>query len=205
MKNQYLLALLLLLSVQALAQEQQPRKNDFGFSTRIFNSPATPFIIMYKRTIREGLALRGGLNLTYTNTRNNLTDNTGYTDVTTYTIVPSVGLEWQKQIANKLILYYGADLRLSLGSTRTEDHTGNVFLTVTTNDSNITTFSPLLGIRYALMDRLYVATETNYNFNWTSTTNQRNTLATGVINTSSSNVFNMSLQPGLGLYLFYQF
>jgi hypothetical protein len=55
------------------------------------------------------------------------------------------------------------------------------------------------------MDRLYVATETNFNFNWTSTTSQRNTLATGVINTSSTRVFNMLLQPGIGLYLFYQF
>jgi hypothetical protein len=205
MKKQNLLILFLFLTMPTLAQEQQPRKNDFGFSTRFFNSPATPFIIMYKRTIAKGVALRGGLNLTYTSTRNNLIDNTGYTDVTTYTIAPSVGAEWQKQIANRLILYYGADIRLSLGTTRTEDHTGNVFLTVTTNDSNITTFAPLFGVRFALMDRLYVATETNFNFNWTSTTSQRNTLATGVINTSSTRVFNMLLQPGIGLYLFYQF
>jgi hypothetical protein len=204
MKKISLLFLLLVSGLCSFGQEQ-PHKNDFGFSTRIFNSPATPFIIMYKRTLREGLALRGGLNLTYSSTRNNLTDNTGYTDVTNYTIAPSIGVEWQKKIANRVIIYYGADLRLSLGSTRTEDHTGNVFLSITTNDSNITTFSPLFGIRYALMDRLYVATETNFNFSSTSTTNQRNTLATGVINSSSSSVFNMSLQPGVGLYLFYQF
>lgn len=205
MKKQNLLILFLLLTMPAMAQEQQPRKNDFGFSTRFFNSPATPFIIMYKRTIGNGVALRGGLNLTYSSTRNNLTDDAGYTDVTTYTIAPSVGVEWQKKIANRVIMYYGTDLRLSLGNTRTEDHTGNVFLSVTTNDNNITTLSPLLGIRYALMDRLYVATETNFNFSWTSTNNQRNTIATGVINTSSSSVFNMALQAGVGLYLFYQF
>jgi hypothetical protein len=41
MKKQNLLILFLFLTMPTLAQEQQPRKNDFGFSTRFFNSPAT--------------------------------------------------------------------------------------------------------------------------------------------------------------------
>ena len=207
MKHSPLIVLaLLLLAIGASGQEEPVvRKNDVGFSTQFFNNSQPPYLLMYKRMVAPAMALRVGMAVSITTQRTNPQDNnTNYSTLTNSSFAPSLGLEWQKSFAKNFTLYFGADFRYSVYSNKSEIFTSNILVRQIFQDSKYYILSPLLGLRYNIIDQLYVATEVNLNLGYFEST-YTNTDIPGSTAVNKSYGYQAILQPAVGLFFFYRF
>ncbi len=197
---------LALLTFSAYGQDEpKSRKNDVGFSARFFNNPASPYLLMYKRQVAPALALRFGIALSISSQRSNAQDNTSYNKFTTSSIAPSLGLEWQKSLAKNFTFYAGTDFRYAVNSNKSEDFANNVLVNQSFGDNKTYTISPFLGLRYNIIEQLYVATEVNLNVAYSETTNTNKNIPAGTTAINKSYTYSAILQPAVGLFFFYRF
>ena len=101
--------------------------------------------------------------------------------------------------------YAGADFRMSFGWNRVTQFTFSQALSETNTYTRITTISALAGLRFNILDRLYVATEAYLNAS--ATDQERNiisfTSATTATTTTTGNSANLS--PAVGILIFFRF
>ena len=199
--------LVLALSLLAIAASGQEvpvvRKNDAGFSTQFFNNPQPPFLLMYKRMVAPAVALRVGMAISISNRRTNAQDNTSYNTFVNSFIAPSLGLEWQRSFGKIFTFYFGADFRYSVNSYESKAYLGNTLTSQYLQDGKSFTLSPLLGLRYNIIDQLYVATEVNLNLGYSESTNTN--IGPGVNAVSKTYEYQAVLSPAVGLFFFYRF
>ncbi len=197
---------LLVLAFASQAQEEEKiRKNDIGFSARIFNNPVSPFVIMYKRQVKPALALRVGLGLQANSQKTNYSDNVSNNIQTSSVFSPSVGAEWQKYFAKKWAFYGGADVRGILNFNRSEDFSGTQKTGELVASSKGVTLSPFLGLRFKIFDQLYVATEANLSLSYFETSSTGRNFLNNTSGTTKAFSYSATLQPAVGIFFFYRF
>ena len=197
---------LLVLAFASQAQEEEKiRKNDIGFSARIFNNPVSPFVIMYKCQVKPALALRVGLGLQANSQKTNYSDNVSNNVQTSSAFSPSVGAEWQKHFAKKWAFYGGADVRGILTFNRSEDFSGTQKTGESVASSMGVTLSPFLGLRLRIFDQLYVATEANLSLSYFETSSTGRNFLNNTSGTTKAFNYSATLQPAVGIFFFYRF
>lgn len=199
------------LNVCVAQDEMQNIKNDIGFNTNIvlngiLNSSGGPFVFMYKRQLDDNKAIRYGLALNVSLSSTSGTPNNG-TETSAYSVNPSVGKEWQSTLSKRWIWYRGMDIRGIINQSKFTDFNVNQ----SNERKNLVygvSFSPLIGVRFAITNRLYAATEANFNigyyFEKTTTKSFTNGNQTS-IEEFSNNRFNVGTASAFGIFLFYRF
>lgn len=207
MKRAFILCVGLVMASAVTKAQEEPKRpsNNIGFSARFFNNPVTPFVLMYKRQVTPALALRLGLALNTNSQRVDAVDGRSYTKFSNSTFSPSLGAEWQKNLAKNFTFYGGADIRGIFTSTKTEDFADNDLVNQTLLNTKAINFSPFIGLRYNIIEQLYVATEANLGLTYTKTINTNNNIPLGTSGSSSAYQYQAVLQPAVGLFLFYCF
>lgn len=191
-------------TTQAQEEEKHP-KNDIGFSVRIFNNPVAPFTIMYKRQLKPTFALRFGFSLTSSSTKTNFADNVSYNVQTNVSIGPSLGAEWQKHFTKNWTFYGGVDVKPILSWTNSSDYSNSLATTQTLSNSKGVNASPFIAVRYNIVEQLYVATEASLSLSYTQTTNTTSNFISGSNGVTRAYNYAASVQPAVGLYVFYRF
>jgi hypothetical protein len=196
-----------------VGQDETPKmKNDIGFNTNIvlngiLNSSGGPFVFMYKRQLGDNKALRYGLTLNVSMSSPSGTLNNG-SDQSSYFVNPSFGKEWQSTISKRWIWYRGMDIRGTISQNKFSNYfNGNETFQQERLAYGIS-FSPLIGVRFAITNRLYAATEANFNIGY----NFENIITKSFINGNqtsidefSNNRFNVGTVSAFGVFLFYRF
>jgi hypothetical protein len=196
-----------------VAQDEiQKIKNDIGFNTNIvlngiLNSSGGPFVFMYKRQLDDNKALRYGLTLNVSLSSPSGTIN-NVSDQSSYLVNPSIGKEWQSTISKRWIWYRGMDVR----GTINQNKFSNYFNTNQVNEQERLAYgislSPLIGVRFAITDRLYAATEANLSIGYSFERITNKSFTNGnqtSIDEFSSNRFSVGTVSAFGIFLFYRF
>ncbi len=192
--------------------EMQKTKNDIGFNTNIvlngiLNSSGGPIVFMYKRQLDDNKALRYGLALNVSLSLPSGALNYG-TETSAYFVNPSFGKEWQSTMSKRWIWYRGMDIRGTINQNKFTNY-------ITVNQANEQetlsygiSFSPLIGVRFAITNRLYAATEANFNVGY----NFEKITTKSFINGNqtsreefSNNRFSVGTASAFGIFLFYRF
>ncbi len=192
--------------------EMQKMKNDIGFNTNIvlngiLNSSGGPLVFMYKRQLDDNKALRYGLALNISLSLPSGALNNG-TDQGSFFVNPSFGKEWQSNISKRWIWYRGVDIR---GSINQYNFTNYITVNQVNERASLAygiSFSPLIGVRFAITDRLYAATEANFIIGYTYEKNTAKSFVNGnqtSIDEFSNNRFNVGTVSAFGVFLFYRF
>lgn len=206
MKRTFLLGGLILIAFCTNAQEEGiAPKNHIGFSARIFNNPTSPFVIMYKRQLQPAFALRLGITMTVNSQKTNFSDNVSSSKQTSSSFAPSIGVEWQKHFAEKWTFYGGADARAILAWTRSTDFIGTQSTAESLASSKGINLSPFIGLRYNIIEQLYVATEASLSLNYFETVTTNRNLLNGNESTTKFYSYSAAFQPAVGLFFFYRF
>lgn len=200
-------------------------KSDIGFNTNsifagIFNSNSSngsaPFDLLYKRQKNDHMANRFGLQLNIRNnskpsfTSSGSTNQTIYYQYSSYYGSISIGREIQKQITKMWIFYGGADFAVNFQSSANSNYSNdNILQQQNTHNRYGVRFSPFLGIRLAINDRLYLTTETMLQATFaklksTSKSYQPTTFDYSTIE-QKSNESNLYVTPATGISVFYRF
>ena len=196
------------------AQENQKEiKNNLGFNTNVIfngllNTGGGQYNLMYKRETSANHAIRYGLTFGV-NLISESGMNPNYSTNNNYNFSPSVGKEWQISVSKKWIWYYGADIRLNLSGSTIESYTNSIKSSRQQTDRYGISFNPFLGIRYAISDRLYLATEANLSISYASQkiknlTCDVNGLST-VTQDYSNQLYNAGTGSAVGIFVFYRF
>lgn len=198
---------------QDLPDLQKYRK-DIGFNTNILlsgilYSGGSPFDLLLKKQKTSNTALRFGAQIKLSNRADlygyNLSNNV-YSD---NLISISIGKEVQKQITKYWVFYYGIDFAPYFKSSD-QSYTSNSILQNQNKSSEYgLRFSPFLGLRFAINERLYVATETmlNASFGKRKATSKYYDPSTQNYS-SNEKVFNLTnffITPASGIFIFYRF
>lgn len=203
----------LLLSKIAIAQDPPKElKNDIGFNTNfvlngIFNSSGGPFVFVYKRQVAPNKALRYGISFNI-----NLNSQSGsqgnYTLQDFVNVNPSFGKEWQRQLSKRWIWYYGGDIRASIFQDSFKNYQNNQQIFADERNIYGLSIAPFLGLRFAISERLYAATEASLSVGYRYQ-NAINRQFTGGVQTSSTqnnfNTFSANTASAFGIFIFYRF
>ncbi|HEX8041168.1 MAG TPA: hypothetical protein VF490_18600 [Chryseosolibacter sp.] len=206
------LALILLLCVNAFAQENNPPvlTKDIGFNTAfifqgILNSGSTPFSLMYKKYTAENAANRFGLNISF-----NMNDvsghlNANYDENTDADIELSLGKERQKPINERWTWFYGGDA-LPFYSLSRSDVFQNGQKLLTGQSATIGLgLRPFVGVRFNINARLYLSAEASLNARYSYTKNSQDYVQQGWTD-EDKEIHKISLyaNPATGLFLYYR-
>jgi hypothetical protein len=199
-------------NVSVAQDETQKMKNDIGFNTNIvlngiLNSSGGPFVFMYKRQLDDNKALRYGLALNMS-----LSSPSGFlnnsSDQSSFSVNPSFGKEWQSSLSKRWIWYRGVDIRGIINQNKFSNYFNGNQTFERENLAYGISFSPLIGVRFAITNRLYAATEANfsigYNFEKSTSKSFINGNQTS-IEEFSNNRFNVGTASAFGIFLFYRF
>ncbi|MCX8491631.1 MAG: hypothetical protein ORN54_11245 [Cyclobacteriaceae bacterium] len=209
MKTRILTFLVAAISINVcVAQDEtQKMKNDIGFNTNIvfngvLNSSGGPFVFMYKHQLDGNKALRYGLSLNL-----NLSSSNNGSDQSFFFVNPSFGKEWQSTLSKRWIWYRGVDIRGTINQSNFSNNFNGNQLNEQERLSYGVSFSPLMGVRFAITNRLYVATEANFNIGYTFEKNTTRSFVNGnqtSINEFSNNRFNVGTVSAFGIFIFYR-
>ena len=186
-------------------EEEKTKRNDIGFSARIFNNPAAPFVIMYKRQLKPILALRFGMGLQFNSQKTNSSDNITSNYQSSSSFSPSVGIELQKHFEKKWMFYGGGDVRGILSWSRSENISNNLKTNELLGSQKGLSLSPFIGLRFNVLDQLYFATEANLTLNYFESISTSRDLVSGTSATNKAYSHNAALAPAVGLFCFYRF
>jgi len=203
----------LLLAEIATAQDAPKEvKNDVGFNTAfvldgILNANGGPFVFVYKRQLASNKALRYGVSFNI-----NLNLHSGsqgnYTISDFVNVNPSFGKEWQNQLTKRWIWYYGGDIRAFIWQNSFSNYQNNQQNIRQENNSYGLSIAPFLGLRFAISERLYAATEASLNVGYRYQNNIERQFTGGVQTNSSQNNFNSfsaNTASAIGIFIFYRF
>ena len=217
MKTKLIFIGLLISNYCAFCQEEKTElTHDIGFNTNIvldgiFNSNSGLYNFIYKKQVTPNTAIRYGLifNISLAPTPNSSTGS--YSTRTSVYIAPSIGKEWQNQITKKWILYYGASIRPEFRNYSDEYsnfNNGNNTIQTSSSESYGVSFLPFLGLRFAINEKLYLATEATLNVNYYYQSSNSFITNQGVT-TTTSNYGNHGLNANTGtaggIFVFYRF
>lgn len=220
------------LSLPAISQtpDSAAYKNELGIITSpslqyLFQNKSLPVGLIYKRQVKPDQAWRLTVNGRYNSQKypfgssdSNFSYSVKRTDYFTSALI---GYEWQKELNKKWSLYYGTEAGAGFGkSTSYFDfpnyNTGqNIFLTTSYGDYSTVHFilQPLAGIKFKISSRLFVATETHIELNYSNTKqkeievsfNENQGLKTSEFNKLQSWSLNLNYSPLSNIQLVYQF
>lgn len=209
--------LLIISGACAVAQELPDLKayrNDVGFNTSILvngiiNSNQGPFDFMYKRQKSSNTALRVGASVFGSVNTDFYSTSTNYTNTENWAFNLSIGKEKQQQLSKRWIFHYGMDLRAYYTNYKTESYSNSNLYNKTKYESWGAGIAPFLGIRFQILENLYVSTEASLRLalgrdanSWTNYDSNNS------VTDSSSDSFNdikLYAQPAAGIFVFYRF
>lgn len=209
--------LLLLISVYSFSQDLpdlKAYKNDIGFNTAILlngiiSANQAPFDFMYKNQKSSNTALRIGASIFASVNTNFYGSSVNYDKRDNWAFDILFGKEKQHQLSKRWIFHYGADVKAYYSNYKAQTYNNSQlsYQSETVNWGG--GVAPFLGIRFQILERLYVATEASlriaYGRNgntWTwydSNTSQSNS------RNEDFNSVNIFAQPAAGVFVFYRF
>jgi hypothetical protein len=216
MKN-LMLMLFCLVSITLFSQELPDLKayrHDIGFNTSILvngiiNSNQGPFDFMYKVQKSSNTAIRLGASIYGSVGTDFYSNSTNYQKRENWAFNISFGKEKQQQLSKRWIFHYGMDLRAYYSNYNTDSYSdANLY-----NTTNFETWgggvAPFLGIRFQILEKLYVATEASlriaYGREANSWTNYDSNNTVTSSNSDSFNNLKLYAQPAAGIFIFYRF
>jgi hypothetical protein len=217
MKN-LILILFCLLSINLFSQELPDLKayrNDIGFNTSILvngiiNSNQGPFDFMYKRQKSSNTALRAGASI-YTFLNTNFTSGSiaSYQKNDQWAFDLSFGKEKQHQLSKKWIFHYGGDLLAYYAVYKSKYYYNNAIENESENLRYGAGIRPFLGVRFQILERLYLATEASLRISYGRSGNTWTwyDYSTGTSNSREEEFDNVNVfaQPAAGIFVFYRF
>lgn len=211
------LLLLFLITINALTTFAQddpitPYTKDIGFNTNfilrgLFESSQTPFSFMYKSYSGETKATRYGLyaslQVTDTQVKNLSHSNTQKSYIS---VSLRIGKEFQNHISEKWVWYYGGDVVPSILINEYEYRYANDMYRAYSSKGYGLGVSPLLGIRYNVTPRVYVAAEANVTLAYNiSRVSEKQYNPEETLQDYRENTLRFYTSPASGIYLFYRF
>ncbi len=196
-----------------LAQDKAlETKNDIGFNTNIIlngilNSTGAPFVFMYKRQVDENKAIRYGVSFNLNLSSPSGTINNG-TNQSSVFVNPSIGKEWQATISKRWIWYRGVDIRGSISQSSFSNYFNGVQSSSQDRSSYGLFIAPLIGVRFAISERLYAATEANLSIGYSVEKTSNKSFINGnqsTVDDFTNNRFSAGTAPAFGVFLFYRF
>ena len=189
-------------------------RSDIGFNTSflfsgILNSNPGPFDLLYKKQTKDHAANRFGTQIQFSTNANIYSYGSNYNEYSNNTISISIGKEIQKQITKYWIFYYGMDFAPYFYSNEQSSYNNSILQNQTKSNDYGLRVSPFLGLRFAINERLYVATETmlNASFGKKKATSEYYDPLTQTYS-SNAKVFNQTkffITPASGIFIFYRF
>jgi hypothetical protein len=189
-------------------------KNDIGFNTnfivgQLFQSTATPFTFLYKRYTAPTKAIRLGFDARYQNQKNegqNNAPNNYYNNVNDAYFSLTIGREWQRLISKRWTFYGALDLAPSLSSYKTDNFIGDSNTGSQTRKEYRVSVRPTVGIRFNILDQLYISAEANAGLGYSSYSNKStSTNPDQVLQDYKGTGTYFNFVPATGIYLFYRF
>ncbi len=193
------------------ASEEKKYSNDVGFNTTfllngVFNSGQTPFTLMYKKYKDNNNPLRFGVRLNANLSDINEKSQSTYSNQSNLNFSAVIGKEFQKEINQNWVWYFGGDIIPSFQYYNSEYSSSNSYKQTTTDKRVGLGFMPFLGIRFNINSRLYLSTEFSfgptYSYTWSQIEEENPTNTIKDIETGN---FNFSMNPAYGLFLYYRF
>lgn len=209
--------LLITFGTCAMAQELPDLKayrHDIGFNTSILvngiiNSNQGPFDFMYKVQKSSNTALRLGASIYGSVGTDYYSSSSNYQKRENWAFNLSIGKEKQQQLSKRWIFHYGMDLKAYYTNFQADAYSGGNLNNATSYETWGGGVAPFLGIRFQILEKLYVATEASLRIaygreanSWTNY-DSNNT----VISSDSDSFNNLKLyaQPAAGVFIFYRF
>jgi hypothetical protein len=189
-------------------------RHDIGFNTSILvngiiNANQGPFDFMYKRQKSSNTALRLGASIFASVDNHYWGSSVNYEKRDHWAFDLSFGKEKQHQLSKRWIFHYGADLKVYYSNSQTKSYYNSQLNSDTETFNWGGGIAPFLGVRFQILEKLYVATEASlriaYGRNgntWTwydSTTGEANS------RNEEFNTLNIYAQPAAGVFVFYRF
>lgn len=209
--------LLLLVGTYSIGQELPDLKaysKDIGFNTNfllngIINSSGSPFDLMLKKQKTSNKALRYGIQLYADITTNTYQASYYYQERDYYSFSLSIGKEKQLQLNKKWIFYFGGDVAPFYQSYKDGQYSTGQLDYENLNQEVGLRVSPFLGIRFQILDRLYVSTEALLRLSYgRKETYWKSYDDTNTLTSETSQSFNnvvLRALPATGVSIFYRF
>jgi hypothetical protein len=209
--------LLLLVVTYSFGQELPDLKaysKDIGFNTNfllngIINSSGNPFDLMLKKQKTSNKAVRYGIQL-FTDITTSTYQSSGYYQQRDYySFSVSIGKEKQLQLSKKWIFYYGGDVAPFYQYYKEGQYSSGQLDYETLNKEVGLRVSPFIGIRFQILDRLYVSTEALLRLSYgRKETYWKSYDDTNTVTSETSQSFNnvvLGAFPASGVSIFYRF
>lgn len=189
-------------------------RSDIGFNTSflfsgLLNSNAGPFDLLYKRQTKDHAANRLGTQIQISNNANIYSYGLNYNEYSNNIISISFGKEVQKQITKYWVFYYGMDFVPYFYSNEQSTYDNSILQNKTKSSEYGLRFSPFLGLRFAINERLYVATETMLNASFgkkKATSKSYDSVNQNYLtNEKDFNMAKFFITPASGIFIFYRF
>jgi hypothetical protein len=162
---------------------------------------------MYKKYTAENKALRLGLDAGFYMTEfKDHAASGNYGDNSNIQISFSVGKEFQQRLGEKWLWYYGGDVVPSFFDNKSETFADNEMTQSNKSWGYRLTLRPILGIRFNITNRLYLAAEASASLSYgiSKTLEKRYNPSATMRDLTQSNA-SLSLNPASGIFIFYRF
>ncbi len=136
---------------------------------------------------------------------------TYYTSNSTNSISLSIGKEWQQTVAKGWIWYYGFDIKPNYYRNTYESSNangGSVYKNKSENINYGVSFVPFLGLRFIISEKLYLATEANFNLGVSHQSYYSDYTSSGITSIQQDySTYNLQANTGSagGIFVFYKF